>query len=964
MDDAKVTAWLRCAGLSRFAPRFAAALVSPSLFLQLSPSDLDTLGVDGPADRKRLSDLIAELRRTASLPPLRCTPPRSSTLLSVRSSDSRPVLESLSDRNSSSSLSPLTPPTRSTSSKESDVRHLPTKSNLSVVTPLTKIPSNSQPSMPGPKVSVCVRKRPLSRKELNSNNRDVVTVNQHEHSLFVHELKEKVDLTKYVETHPFNFDRVFGGHVGNAAVYDGTARPLVDTLFSGGRATCFAYGQTGAGKTFTMAGDGSENPGLYTLAVRDVFERLRDIEREQWRAADEEGNDDFEPPDPSQVWISFFEIYASKLQDLLNRSSKLECREDSNSEVQIVGLSERLCEVEEDVLACIDEGSAARSTGVTGANDDSSRSHAIFQIELRHPPTSEATTDSNTIVRQTLLRHSKSAPKAAPKGMEIGRLCFIDLAGSERGSDTASSTRQTRMEGAEINKSLLALKECIRAMDLGKDHTPFRGSKLTQVLKASFMRRNCRTVMIANISPASSNVEHTLNTLRYSDRVKEIRKERSASTDGSHARSLGSRRATFSHGIGLRGGKNATTPMLSKTASFHNDPFEDGVVRGPGRADRKFQASQDRLPDVEDQNSLHRGMLRTTSGRRGALRPRMRPSDATAQVPLSSSTPDPVKRESRLGRRRVLKAPSMIPVRPSMGGSLLPKAPAKPKITPEERFQQSNSGLASRSSRRNSAGSTGDSSIETSAEELNRAQARASILRDAAKASTAAPTPMLTRRRARELEENMKKANGKDSEVPKDDPSEVSAERDTSQSGRKPVANTKNAAESAMNYYMKNRKDELEDEDILFTSADDLVEAADAAVSRLAREVETDLRGDTPDLRKSNNTSQRKKASKSPELSQGHISSNNDDESPSRSSEDRSSNGSTRAAENTLKSVVRMHHMQIEELMRLTEADVALVNAAENGEIDPQEYALKLSLNLSQKIDVVKTLQTKLKLLE
>lgn len=99
-------------------------------------------------------------------------------------------------------------------------------------------------------------------------------------------------------------------------------------------------------------------------------------------------------------------------------------------------------------------------------------------------------------------------------------MSFIDLAGSERGADTFDNDRQTRIEGAEINKSLLALKECIRALDGGAGHVPFRGSKLTEVLRDSFVGAQARTVMIANISPGSSSVEHTLNTLRYADRVK------------------------------------------------------------------------------------------------------------------------------------------------------------------------------------------------------------------------------------------------------------------------------------------------------------------------------------------------------------------------------------------------------------------------------------------------------------
>jgi len=145
-------------------------------------------------------------------------------------------------------------------------------------------------------------------------------------------------------------------------------------------------------------------------------------------------------------------------------------------------------------------GAAARSTGSTGANADSSRSHAILQLSLRPP--------------------GEGAPL-------FGKASFIDLAGSERGADTADTDRQTRLEGAEINKSLLALKECIRALDQergGGRHIPFRGSKLTEVLRDSF-GGDGRTVMIANVSPAAASCEHTLNTLRYADRVKELRRD-------------------------------------------------------------------------------------------------------------------------------------------------------------------------------------------------------------------------------------------------------------------------------------------------------------------------------------------------------------------------------------------------------------------------------------------------------
>lgn len=178
--------------------------------------------------------------------------------------------------------------------------------------------------------------------------------------------------------------------------------------------------------------------------------------------------------------------------DLLNRKAKLRVLEDGKQQVQVVGLQEREVKCTEDVLKLIEVGNSCRTSGQTSANAHSSRSHAVFQIILRR------------------------------RGKMHGKFSLIDLAGNERGADTSSADRQTRLEGAEINKSLLALKECIRALGRNKPHTPFRASKLTQVLRDSFIGENSRTCMIATISPGMASCENTLNTLRYANRVKEF----------------------------------------------------------------------------------------------------------------------------------------------------------------------------------------------------------------------------------------------------------------------------------------------------------------------------------------------------------------------------------------------------------------------------------------------------------
>ncbi|XP_023421261.2 kinesin-like protein KIF24 [Cavia porcellus] len=326
------------------------------------------------------------------------------------------------------------------------------------------------------KIRVCVRKRPLGIRELRRGEINIITVEDRE-TVLVHEKKEAVDLTQYILQHVFYFDEVFGEACTNRDVYMKTTHPLIQHIFNGGSATCFAYGQTGAGKTYTMIGT-QRNPGLYALAAKDIFRQLE---------VSQPGRRLF-------VWISFYEIYCGQLYDLLNRRKRLFAREDSNHVVQIVGLQELRVDTVELLLEVILKGSKERSTGATGVNADSSRSHAIIQIQIKD-----------------------SAKRT------FGRISFIDLAGSERAADAKDSDRQTKMEGAEINQSLLALKECIRALDQEHTHTPFRQSKLTQVLKDSFIG-NAKTCMIANISPSHVATEHTLNTLRYADRVKELKK--------------------------------------------------------------------------------------------------------------------------------------------------------------------------------------------------------------------------------------------------------------------------------------------------------------------------------------------------------------------------------------------------------------------------------------------------------
>ncbi|KAJ7561762.1 hypothetical protein O6H91_03G040300 [Diphasiastrum complanatum] len=336
------------------------------------------------------------------------------------------------------------------------------------------------------RIKVVVRKRPVNKKELARKEDDIVTIDEGASSLTVHEPKLKVDLTAYVEKHEFTFDAVLDHHVTNDEVYRVTVEPIVPTIFNRTKATCFAYGQTGSGKTYTMQ----------PLPLRASKDILNIIQQPANR------NQGF------QLWLSFFEIYGGKLYDLLNDRRKLCMREDGRQQVCIVGLQEFQVSDVQLVNEYIEKGNSARSTGSTGANEESSRSHAILQLVVKKCP------DGNE----------------AKGGRLVGKFSFIDLAGSERGADTTDNDRQTRIEGAEINKSLLALKECIRALDNDQGHIPFRGSKLTEVLRDSFVG-DSRTVMISCISPNTGSCEHTLNTLRYADRVKGLSKNSNSKKD-------------------------------------------------------------------------------------------------------------------------------------------------------------------------------------------------------------------------------------------------------------------------------------------------------------------------------------------------------------------------------------------------------------------------------------------------
>ena len=327
------------------------------------------------------------------------------------------------------------------------------------------------------KIFVVVRKRPIFPKEINNGEIDCISVVNPR--VYIHECKIQIDgITKYLEDHEFYFDGTFGENDSTLDIYDVTLAPMIDLILHEGIVTCFAYGQTGSGKTYTMK-------GLEKEAIDDLY-----------KASKKMGNNfDF--------YVSFFEIYRGVLYDLLNNKNRVEILDDKNGKVHIYGLYNQIAETPEMMHHIIDSANAIRTTHNTVTNETSSRSHAICNIVVKLKGNDE----------------------------EYGKLSLVDLAGSERAQETQCNDKERRAEGAEINKSLLALKECIRALDEKKtnpdQHVPFRASKLTHVLRDSFVSKSdkSRIIMISCIMPSYKCCNHSLNTLRYSDRLKEKTKQ-------------------------------------------------------------------------------------------------------------------------------------------------------------------------------------------------------------------------------------------------------------------------------------------------------------------------------------------------------------------------------------------------------------------------------------------------------
>ena len=226
------------------------------------------------------------------------------------------------------------------------------------------------------KICICVRKRPVSDKERSKKDHDSVTCLHP--AVWVHSAKLRVDgITKYLDHSSFAFDHAFDENTSTEEIYSVSTMPLIDFVCAGGggRATVFAYGQTGSGKTYTMG-------GIQTMVAEDLFLLLEEASK-----ANHGGGSGACGLDDTSVYVTFFEIYGGRIQDLLNERKRLKVLEDGKGEVQITGLEEFEAVDFEQFLSLIDAGNGKRTTHSTEANDTSSRSHAICQVLLRDKKT-------------------------------------------------------------------------------------------------------------------------------------------------------------------------------------------------------------------------------------------------------------------------------------------------------------------------------------------------------------------------------------------------------------------------------------------------------------------------------------------------------------------------------------------------------------------------------------------------
>ena len=351
-------------------------------------------------------------------------------------------------------------------------------------------------------ILVCVRCRPLSSLERQLSTFETIKIMDNKMLVLMDPIEYNGPTTVFknrTREQTYAFDYAFDKYSTQKFVFENSTKFLIEGVTLGYNATVFAYGATGAGKTYTMLGE-EGNPGIMPLTLKELFREVDKYKDREYKI---------------KFW--YLEIYNENIRDLLkfiDRPSNtiinedneyLDLREDPIKGITVSGITEVNVNNSNDMLKILKRGNRNRTIEATGANETSSRSHAIFQLSLEY----------------------KERNSGIDYEIKYSKLSLVDLAGSERAS--ATQNRGLRLiEGGNINRSLLTLGNCINALcdaaskGLKKIYVPYRDSKLTRLLKDS-LGGNARTVMIANVSPSINTFDDTYNTLKYANRAKNIK---------------------------------------------------------------------------------------------------------------------------------------------------------------------------------------------------------------------------------------------------------------------------------------------------------------------------------------------------------------------------------------------------------------------------------------------------------
>eukprot|EP00505_MAST-04D_sp_SCG-Rhode-Island_P000548 Stramenopile-MAST_4_protein_548 len=376
---------------------------------------------------------------------------------------------------------------------------------------------------------VVIRIRPPLPRELNGDSpfQNVVGVDPTSRTITVSENPENADDEGYVHkygpysTHRFTFDHVYHQNSTQESVYNNTAKGVVDSALQGYNATIFAYGQTGTGKTYTMEGFHEKQHDLRGIIPRSIEQIFSYI------------STSVSPRMRFLVRASYLQIYNETISDLLKpERSNLTIREDKTRGVFVEGLSEWVVRSPQEIYMLMQRGGTVRATGSTKMNEISSRSHAVFIIIAEQSETTYVDSSGAELLPEKfheLVKNSKSQADLAAlesnvrQSFKVGKLNLVDLAGSER-VRLSGATGQRLEESKKINQSLSALGNVISALTdaRGRQHIPYRDSKLTRILEDS-LGGNCKTTMMAMVSPAMEAMSESISTLKFANRAKNIK---------------------------------------------------------------------------------------------------------------------------------------------------------------------------------------------------------------------------------------------------------------------------------------------------------------------------------------------------------------------------------------------------------------------------------------------------------